>query len=202
MERVDVLLWEGHPLVGRAEIAPVAAELPESRLAPALAHALLSLHQEGHAHSIEVRTADGTLAGGLYGIAIGDVFFAEAKFEHVRKASTVALAVLHHHLSHWGFALRSARWVASARGVHMVGRDIFQMLLDAHVGRERRVGHWAVDTALDTYAWSRRPRAACRRARNGPLPPLPAREVRTVVKLSEPHHQPRAQDGGALAQGA
>ena len=174
---------------------------PESRLSPPIAQAFLSLHQEGHAHSIEVRSSDGALAGGLYGIAIGEVFFAEAKFEHVKKASTLALAVLHHHLYHWGFALRSARWVTPARGVHMVGRDIFQMLLGAHASREHRVGRWAVDLALDTYAWSRRPRFACRRARNGPLPPLSAREAR-IVKCSGPCREPCAHGGCALAHGA
>lgn len=166
---------------------------PEARLSPPLAQAFLSLHQEGHAHSIEVRTADGTLAGGLYGIAIGEIFFAEAKFEHVKKASTLALAVLHHHLNHWGFALRSARWATPARGVHMVGRDIFQMLLDAHAGREHRAGRWVIDPALDTYAWSGRPRCACRRARNGPLPPLSAREARAAVKLCESRCETHAQ---------
>jgi leucyl/phenylalanyl-tRNA--protein transferase len=170
-----------------------AGALPESHLSPALAEALLSLHQEGHAHSIEVRNADGTLAGGLYGIAIGEIFFAEAKFERVKKASTLALAVLHHHLNHWGFALRSARWATPARGVHMVGRDIFQMLLDAHAGREHRIGRWAIDPALDTYAWSGRPRCACRRARNGPLPPLSAREARATVKLCEGRGESYAQ---------
>jgi leucyl/phenylalanyl-tRNA--protein transferase len=182
-----------------AQCEAVAA--PELRLSPRLAEALSSLHRGGHAHSIEVRSANGALAGGLYGIAIGEVFFAEAKFEHVKKASTLALAVLHHHLYHWGFALRSARWATPARGVHMVGRDIFQMLLDAHTANERRVGRWAVDSALDTYAWSGRPRVACRRARNGPLPPLSAREAR-MVKRSEPRREAHAQADSALAQGA
>lgn len=176
-----------------------SAVLPETRVSPALAEALLILHRAGHAHSIEVRTADGALAGGLYGIAIGEIFFGEAKFEHIRRASTVALAVLHHHLNHWGFALRSARWATPARGVHMVGRDIFQMLLDTHAAREHRVGRWAIDPALDTYVWSRRSRFACRRARNGPLPPLSAPEAR---RRSVSRCQPRAEGGGALAHGA
>jgi hypothetical protein len=76
---------------------------------PRLWRAFAALHQEGHAHSVEVLAADGGLVGGLYGVAIGKIFLAEAKFEHVKRASTVALAVLHHHFNHWGFALRSAR---------------------------------------------------------------------------------------------
>jgi leucyl/phenylalanyl-tRNA---protein transferase len=147
-----------------------AASSQDSRPSPQLAAAVMALHQEGHAHSIEVRNADGTLVGGLYGIAVGKIFFAEAKFEHVKKASTVALAVLHHHLSHWGFAFRSARWAAP---VHLVGREVFQALLDIHAASDDRAGPWEILPDLDTYAWSERPRGACRRSRGGPLPLLP-----------------------------
>lgn len=153
-----------------------AAVPAEERLTPDLASAFLTLHRDGHAHSVEVLSPDGTLVGGLYGIAIGGVFFVEAKFEHARKASSVALAVLHHHLNHWGFVLRSARW-SPPRGVHMVGREIFQMLLEAHARHEHRIGHWVIDPALDTYAWSVRPRVACRRPRDGSLPPISARAM-------------------------
>jgi leucyl/phenylalanyl-tRNA--protein transferase len=187
-----------------AVLAACKATSPvDSRLAPALTAAFISLHREGHAHSVEVRTAAGALAGGLYGVAIGKVFFAEAKFEHVRKASTFALAVLHHHLSHWDFALRSARWAAP---VHMVGHDVFQTLLDVHAAGDHRPGPWTVDPGLDTYAWSGRPRRACRRMRNGPLPPLAARKARPDDKHAGPDRhwrgQDRGQDNGASAQGA
>ncbi|MGE5260594.1 MAG: leucyl/phenylalanyl-tRNA--protein transferase [Actinomycetota bacterium] len=167
----------------------------DSRLAPQLLAAFITLHQEGHAHSIEVRTADGTLAGGLYGIVAGNVFFAEAKFEHVKKASMVALTVLHHHLSHWGFALRSARWGAP---VHMVSRDIFRALLDIHAASDCCSGPWTIDPGLDTYAWSGRPRVACRRERNGPLPPLSL----THDKFSASYRQSCAQASGAAQQRA
>jgi leucyl/phenylalanyl-tRNA---protein transferase len=174
-----------------------AASPADSRLAPALVAAFMSLHQEGHAHSVEV-TAHGALVGGLYGIAIGQVFFAEAKFERVKKASAVALAVLHHHLSRWGFALRSARWAAP---VPVVGRDVFQTLLDAHSACEHRKGRWVIDQALDTYAWSGRPRRACRRARTGPLPPLSARKARGDDKHPALPRPSRGQvDNGASAQ--
>ncbi len=176
-----------------------AAAPAEERLAPDLVHALLALHRDGHAHSVEVISPDGALVGGLYGIAVGEMFFVEAKFERRRKASAVALAVLHHHLNHWGFVLRSARW-SPPRGVHMVGREIFQMLLDAHAAHEHRVGRWVVDSSLDTYAWSVRPRVACRRPRNGSLPPLSARK-KEIVAGPEPCGAGLAQ-GGALARGA
>jgi len=58
------------------------------------------LHRAGHAHSIEC-WRDAELAGGLYGIAIGRVFFGESMFSRVSDASKVALA----HLCTLGFGL-------------------------------------------------------------------------------------------------
>ena len=58
------------------------------------------LHRLGHAHCVEC-WHDAHLAGGLYGIAIGRVFFGESMFSGVRDASKVALA----HLCTLGFGL-------------------------------------------------------------------------------------------------
>jgi leucyl/phenylalanyl-tRNA---protein transferase len=53
-----------------------------------------TLHQLGWAHSIEVWTPDGSLAGGLYGVAIGGLFAGESMFSIHRDASKVALVHL------------------------------------------------------------------------------------------------------------
>ena len=55
--------------------------------------AYLRLHELGHAHSIE-RYRDGELAGGLYGITIGRMFFGESMFSRRADASKVALVTL------------------------------------------------------------------------------------------------------------
>jgi leucyl/phenylalanyl-tRNA--protein transferase len=55
--------------------------------------AYLALHRAGYAHSVEV-WRDGTLAGGLYGVALGRVFFGESMFARARDASKVALVRL------------------------------------------------------------------------------------------------------------
>ncbi|MFT4188315.1 MAG: leucyl/phenylalanyl-tRNA--protein transferase [Aeromicrobium sp.] len=55
--------------------------------------AYLRLHELGWAHSVEV-WADGRLAGGLYGLEIGDLFAGESMFHHVTDASKVALMEL------------------------------------------------------------------------------------------------------------
>ncbi|UPK75215.1 leucyl/phenylalanyl-tRNA--protein transferase [Nocardioidaceae bacterium SCSIO 66511] len=53
--------------------------------------AYVRLHELGWAHSVEARTKDGTLAGGVYGLAIGGLFAGESMFHHQRDASKVAL---------------------------------------------------------------------------------------------------------------
>ncbi len=67
---------------------------PHGWISPAIRTAYGRLHALGWAHSVEVFDADGTLAGGLYGVQLGGLFAAESKF-HVRTdASKVAVAAL------------------------------------------------------------------------------------------------------------
>src|SRR5690606_5992987 len=55
--------------------------------------AYLRLHELGYAHSAEV-WQDGALAGGLYGVRLGGIFFGESMFSHVSNASKAALSHL------------------------------------------------------------------------------------------------------------
>ncbi|MGB5735904.1 MAG: leucyl/phenylalanyl-tRNA--protein transferase [Thiohalocapsa sp.] len=73
-------------------------------LVPDMISAYRALHVRGIAHSVEV-WCEGTLAGGLYGVAIGGVFFGESMFTRVDNASKVALVHLCQRLSDWGFGL-------------------------------------------------------------------------------------------------
>ncbi len=66
--------------------------------------AYLRLHQRHQAHSVEV-WCDGELAGGLYGIALGRVFFGESMFSRRTDASKVALVHLARTLDQWGYRL-------------------------------------------------------------------------------------------------
>lgn len=67
------------------------------------------LHALGHAHSIEVRDADGQLVGGLYGVAIGHMFYAESMFSRATNGSKVALLFLADRLRAWGWPLIDAQ---------------------------------------------------------------------------------------------
>ncbi len=66
--------------------------------------AYIALHEIGIAHSAEI-WLDDKLVGGLYGIALGQVFFGESMFSHQTDASKVALALLIAHLREWNFTL-------------------------------------------------------------------------------------------------
>jgi leucyl/phenylalanyl-tRNA--protein transferase len=71
-------------------------------ITPEMRDAYVELHRLDHAHSIEV--FDGNrLVGGVYGIAIGRMFFGESMFSVESGASKLALAALAHRLRGWGW---------------------------------------------------------------------------------------------------
>ena len=63
-----------------------------------------NLHRHGYAHSIECWATD-KLVGGLYGVAIGQVFFGESMFSKRADASKVAMVTLVTQLLEWGYKL-------------------------------------------------------------------------------------------------
>jgi leucyl/phenylalanyl-tRNA---protein transferase len=66
----------------------------ETWITPALRAAYERLHALGWAHSVEVWSLDGSLAGGLYGVVLGGLFAAESMFRRVTDASKIALVAL------------------------------------------------------------------------------------------------------------
>lgn len=73
-------------------------------ISEAIIAAYSELHQRGVAHSVET-WIDGELAGGLYGLAIGRVFFGESMFVRRTDASKIAFAHLIAQLRRWRFEL-------------------------------------------------------------------------------------------------
>ena len=67
--------------------------------------AFIGLHEAGYAHSVECWKADGTLAGGVYGLALGSVFCGESMFSGETGASKIALVHLCARLAAGGFTL-------------------------------------------------------------------------------------------------
>lgn len=74
----------------------------ETWLVPEMIEAYHRLHRMGAAHSVET-WLDGQLVGGLYGVAVGRVFFGESMFSIVSDASKVALVHLVERLKGSGY---------------------------------------------------------------------------------------------------
>jgi leucyl/phenylalanyl-tRNA---protein transferase len=68
------------------------------------------LHEMGYAHSVEAWRGD-TLAGGVYGVAVGGLFAAESMFHRITDASKVALAALLDRLRERCFVLLDVQMV-------------------------------------------------------------------------------------------
>lgn len=84
--------------------ATVLDRREEVWLTPTMRRAYIRLHQQGHAHSVEV-WQDDKLVGGVYGVAIGGLFSAESMFYRATDASKVALVHLFDHLNARGYQL-------------------------------------------------------------------------------------------------
>ena len=106
--------------------------------------AYCALHAAGHAHSIEA-WQDGQLVGGLYGIAIGQVFFGESMFAHARDASKIAFVHLVRQLQAWDFKLIDCQ-VDSAHlqslGASQLTRAEFVHYLDTYCEVEANSANW------------------------------------------------------------
>lgn len=71
---------------------------------PEMQQAYQDLYQAGYAHSIEIWD-QATLVGGLYGVAIGKMFFGESMFSHRSNVSKLAFIALSRLLEQWQFEL-------------------------------------------------------------------------------------------------
>jgi leucyl/phenylalanyl-tRNA---protein transferase len=109
--------------------------------------AYAELHRLGHAHSVEVWMS-GQLAGGLYGVAMGNVFFGESMFSRYADASKIALVWLARQLEAWGFRLIDCQ-VASKHlqslGSVSIPRNEFLVALDHHADARGHVGAWRTE---------------------------------------------------------
>ncbi len=69
-----------------------------------LTAAYVELHARGITHSVEV-WQDHQLVGGIYGMALGKVFFGESMFSRAVDASKIAVVALCRQLQNWSFEL-------------------------------------------------------------------------------------------------
>jgi leucyl/phenylalanyl-tRNA---protein transferase len=111
-----------------ATCAEWQADRRETWINPDIENAFCQLHARGLAHSIEC-WLDGHLVGGLYGLALGRVFFGESMFSRETDASKVALAWLVARLKMGGFELLDCQFMTD----HLASLGAVEMTQGAYL---------------------------------------------------------------------
>ena len=118
---------------------------------PEMIDAYVQLHQQGHAHSVEC-WQDGELVGGLYGVAIGKMFFGESMFSRIRDSSKIALVALCQQLERWGFKLIDCQVFSehlASLGAEEIEQDEFMKYIHS-LCQQDNIKNWALDSDLPT----------------------------------------------------
>ncbi|MDG2140486.1 MAG: leucyl/phenylalanyl-tRNA--protein transferase [Gammaproteobacteria bacterium] len=114
-------------------------------ITPEMESAYIDLHNSGYAHSVEV-WSEGALVGGLYGVALGKVFFGESMFSVENNTSKLALFYLTLELKKQGFELIDCQIHSdhlSTLGAVNISRKEFNEKLDELIAiTEGNVGKW------------------------------------------------------------
>jgi len=117
--------------------------------------AYTELHKRGIAHSVEV-WQNNELAGGLYGLGIGQLFFGESMFSRQRDASKIAFAYLVEQLKKWGYPLIDCQVHNDhlvSLGACEIPRTDFKHYLNQYL--DRPVSHnWEFDDDLCVHGGS------------------------------------------------
>lgn len=109
-----------------------------------------ALHRRGYAHSVET-WMKGELAGGLYGIAIGRIFYGESMFSRRTDASKIALAHLCAQLSRWNFGMIDCQMNTphlASLGAREIPRAEFVRRLQELIHYTNRDSPWEFDHDL------------------------------------------------------
>lgn len=109
--------------------------------------AYATLHEMGFAHSVEVWIG-GELMGGLYGVALGRMFFGESMFSRASDASKIAFVYLVIHLERQGFRMIDCQMKTThlaSLGAREIPRKEFSQKLKELVNYPERVEKWCFD---------------------------------------------------------
>ena len=96
-------------------------------LIPELKRSMINLHQMGYAHSVEV-WEEGELVGGLYGLALGKIFFGDSMFAKKSNASKFGLISLCQLLISKGFAMIDCQQETDhimSMGAEIISKELF-----------------------------------------------------------------------------
>lgn len=117
---------------------------------PEMIAAYTALHDMGLAHCVET-WMDDELVGGLYGVALGQVFFGESMFSCVPDASKIALVHLAKQLQRWEFGLIDCQVKTghlTSLGAREISRCEFSQQLDRHIADIKPGNKWSFDPVL------------------------------------------------------
>lgn len=131
-------------------------EQSETWIVDEMIEAYIKLHEAGYAHSVEY-WQENKLAGGLYGVAIGNVFFGESMFSRISDASKIAFVYLSKQIEQWGFKLIDCQVYTShleSLGAKMIPRKQFLTLLQQHAINTNGHKKWQADLNLTNYVIS------------------------------------------------
>ncbi|MGH8752012.1 MAG: leucyl/phenylalanyl-tRNA--protein transferase [Burkholderiales bacterium] len=123
---------------------------PGTWITPFMREAYGELHRQGLAHSVEAWSG-GELAGGLYGVALGRVFFGESMFARRTDASKIAFVHLVKQLSRWGYELIDCQMKTahlSRFGAREIPRREFTRKLAELINYGGIQGKWCFDHDL------------------------------------------------------
>jgi leucyl/phenylalanyl-tRNA--protein transferase len=118
---------------------------PGTWLGAGMQKAYLALHRAGRAHSFETWRGD-DLVGGLYGVAVGRMFYGESMFSTATDASKVALVGLVRALVARGFPLIDCQMqtpLLASLGGREIPRAAFLRSLAALVNYAESPGKWS-----------------------------------------------------------
>ena len=113
-------------------------------ISPEMRAAYLELHYRGYAHSIEARDGD-RLVGGLYGVALGRMFFAESMYSAEDNGSKAALLMLGAVLREWSWPLIDAQISSDhlrTLGAAPMRRTAFLRAVETLADAKGRPGPW------------------------------------------------------------
>lgn len=119
-------------------------------ITPIMIDAYTRLHELGFAHSVEV-WIDGKLAGGLYGVAIGRMFYGESMFSRERDASKIAFVYLVRQLELWSYGMIDCQMKTShlaSLGAREIPRQDFLARLTTLVQYPQLFVPWQLDPKL------------------------------------------------------
>ena len=103
-----------------------------------------ALHRAGYAHSFETWRGD-NLVGGLYGVAVGRMFYGESMFSRATDASKVALVVLVEQLKVRKFPLVDCQMhtpLLASLGAREIPRRSFLRAVATLVNYDGQKGNW------------------------------------------------------------